>query len=138
MSDYDDGGQLDPGYTGNDQPETLDPGYTGNDQPDVYGGHDADFGHIEAGQEHSALDQVHADQGSETDFGQQFGVFEHDHAQAETSALEHGQHIEYSAGYDEGEQPSFTGGDIDDLHDRLTGLGGEDNGGEAHLGVASS
>ncbi|MER7006025.1 hypothetical protein ABT297_23700 [Dactylosporangium sp. NPDC000555] len=125
MSDYDDGGQLDPGYTG-------------NDQPDVFGGHDVDFGHYEAGQEHGALDRLHADHGSETDFGQQFGVFEHNHAQAETSVLEHGQHVEYSAGYDEGEQPSFTGGNIDDLHDRLSRLGGEGSGGEAHLGVASN
>ncbi|WP_426511531.1 hypothetical protein ACPPVO_13440 [Dactylosporangium sp. McL0621] len=121
MSDYDDG-QLDPGFTGDEQPD--------------FGGQDAGFGHFEVGQEHSAADQLHEDHGAENNLSNQFGVFEHDHAQAETTALEHGQHMEYSAGYDEGEQPSFTGGDIDDLHSRLGNLGGEDESGSAGLGVA--
>jgi hypothetical protein len=122
MSDYEDG--------------QLDPGYTGDEQPDTFGG-DHDFGQFETGQEHSALDQLHQDQGHEVDFGQQQGVFEHDFRQAETSELTQGQHIESSHGYDEGEQPAFTGGDIDDLHSRLSGLGDEPTG-EAGLGVASS
>ncbi|WP_432988730.1 hypothetical protein [Dactylosporangium sp. CA-233914] len=137
MSDYDGGEQLDPGYTGNDQPETLDPGYTGNDQPDVFGGHGTDFGHYEAGQEHEAQDHLHQDHGAQADFGSQFGIFEQDHHEAESTALVHGQHVEYSSGYDEGEQPAFTGGDIDELQNRLGSLG-EDHGGEAHLGVASN
>jgi hypothetical protein len=123
MSDIDDG--------------QLDPGYTGDDQPDTFGGHDVDLGHIQAGQEHSALEQLHTDHGSESDLDQQFGVYGHDFHQAETNTLEHGVHIESSHGYDEGEQPAFTGGDINDLHDRLSGLGDEP-GGEAQLGVASS
>ncbi|GAA3456403.1 MULTISPECIES: hypothetical protein [Dactylosporangium] len=126
MSDYDDGGQLDPGYTG-------------DEQPDTFGHGDTDLGHFETGQDHSAMEQLHADHGSESDLQSQFGVFEHDTHQAESTALEHGQHVAYSAGYDEGEQPSFTGGDIDDLHARLGGLGGEDEpGASAGLGVASN
>ncbi|MFI5909475.1 hypothetical protein [Dactylosporangium sp. NPDC051541] len=126
MSDYDDGGQLDSSYTG-------------DDQPDTFGAGDTDFGHFQVGQEHSALDQVHADSGSETDLQNQFGVFGHDFSQSESTALEQGQHVAYSSGYDEGEQPSFTGGDIDDLHARLGGLGGEDEpGASAGLGVASN
>jgi len=106
-----------------------DPGFTGADQADVE--------HFETGQDHSAMEQLHTGHGAETDFGQQFGVFEHDHAQSETTELEQGRHIEYSAGYDEGEQPAFTGGDIDDLHSRLGGLGGDDEpGASAGLGVA--
>lgn len=132
MSDYDDGGQLDPGYTGSDQPDVF--GDHGMDQ----GMGQGEFGHFEAGQEHSAQEQLHADQGSEQNFGQQFGVFEHDTQQAEQTALEQGHHEAYSAGYDEGEQPSFTGGNIDDLHDRLSNLGGPDATGEAGLGVASN
>ncbi|WP_433059415.1 hypothetical protein [Dactylosporangium sp. CS-033363] len=122
MSDYDDGGQLDQGYTGDEQPDL--------------GGPDTDYSHFAGGQEHSAMDQLHADQGSETDLEQQFGVYGHDFSQHETSALEQGQHVAYSAGYDEGEQPAFTGGDIDDLHSRLSGLGGEEETGSAGLGVA--
>nr|BFE61738.1 hypothetical protein GCM10020063_062640 [Dactylosporangium thailandense] len=124
MSDYDDGGQLDPGFHGDEQPD--------------FAGQGADFGHFEAGQDHSAMEQLHADNGSETDFGQQFGVFEHDTHQAESTALEQGHHEAYSAGYDEGESPSFTGGDIDDLHARLGNLGGPDTTGQAGLGVASN
>ncbi|WP_238006504.1 hypothetical protein KZZ52_16325 [Dactylosporangium sp. AC04546] len=131
MSDYDDGGQLDPGYTGDEQPETLDPGYTGSDQPDV-------FGQFEAEQEHGEVEELHSGHGVESDTDQQFGVFEQHYERGETTSLVQEQHIEYSSGYDEGEQPSFTGGDVDDLRDRLSGLAGHEHGGETQLGVASN
>jgi hypothetical protein len=96
MSDYDGGDQLDPGYTGNDQPETLDPGYTGNDQPDTYG-HDVDYAHVETGNEHDGLDQLHQAHGSEHDASSQFGVFENDHHAQESTNFAQGHHVEYDA-----------------------------------------
>src|SRR5258707_4272222 len=94
MSDYDGGDQLDPGYTGNDQPETLDPGYTGNDQPDTFG-HDVDYGHVETGQEHDGLDQLHQAHGSEQDYNNQFGQYEADHHADTSTDFSQGHHVEY-------------------------------------------
>ena len=44
-------------------------------------GHDggSDFGHYEAGHEHDALNQLHQDHGSESDYNNQFGNYEADH-----------------------------------------------------------
>ncbi len=95
MSEYD-GGELDPGYTGDEQPEALDPGYTGSDQPDTYGGGGVEYGHAEAGQEHESLDQLHQTNASEADYDKQFGVYEQDHASAESTSFDQGSHVEYT------------------------------------------
>jgi len=112
MSDYDTGDQLDPGYTGDEQPETLDPGYTGNDQPDTYGGgNDVDYGQYSEGQEHGELDQLHHAAGSEADYNNQFAVYEQDHASAESTSFDQGHHVvsdsPAGAHYEESDFTSF-------------------------------
>ncbi|MFI5909493.1 hypothetical protein [Dactylosporangium sp. NPDC051541] len=96
MSDYDDGGQID---------ET----YTGNDQPDTYGhGQDVDFGQFSTGQEHDALDQLHHAGGSEADHDSQFGVFEQDHHAQESTDFAQGNHVEIEQHGGHLEQDNFT------------------------------
>ena len=56
----------------------------------------ADYGHVEAGQEHESLDQLHQVEGSENDYNSQFGVYEQDHASAESTSFDQGHHVEYS------------------------------------------
>jgi len=60
-------------------------------------GHDggADYGHVETGQEHADLDQLHQAQGSEADYNNQFGVYEQDHAAAESTSFDQGHQVEY-------------------------------------------
>nr|BFE66078.1 hypothetical protein GCM10020063_106040 [Dactylosporangium thailandense] len=60
-------------------------------------GHDVDFGHYEAGQEHGQLDQLHHAAGSEADHNSQFGVYEQDHHDAESTDFSQGHHVEYDA-----------------------------------------
>ncbi|WP_327011295.1 hypothetical protein OHA72_30855 [Dactylosporangium sp. NBC_01737] len=75
----------------------LDPGYTGDDQPDTYGGDGGtDYGQIETGQQHESLDQLHQASGSEADYNNQFNVYEQDHAAAESTSFDQGHHVEYS------------------------------------------
>ncbi|MFG2039040.1 hypothetical protein [Dactylosporangium sp. NPDC048998] len=59
------------------------------------GGHDVDYGHYEAGQEHDALNQLHQAHGSEADYGSQFGQYEQDHHAAESTDFSQGHHVEY-------------------------------------------
>jgi hypothetical protein len=63
-----------------------DTGYDGGDS----------YGHIEAGQEHEQLDQLHQAAGSEQDYASQYGVYEADHASAENTSFDQGHHVEYS------------------------------------------
>ncbi|GAA3287534.1 hypothetical protein Dvina_35985 [Dactylosporangium vinaceum] len=58
-------------------------------------GHDVDYGHYEAGQEHDALDQLHQAHGSEADAQSQFGVYENDHHAQESTDFSQGHHVEY-------------------------------------------
>jgi hypothetical protein len=58
-------------------------------------GHDVDYGHYSAGQEHDGLDQLHQAQGSEHDAQSQFGVFENDHHAQESTDFSTGHHVEY-------------------------------------------
>src|SRR4051794_38732148 len=58
----------------------YDGGDTGYD-----GGHDVDYGHVEAGQEHNGLDQLHQASGSEADAQSQYGVYEQDHHAQEST-----------------------------------------------------
>jgi hypothetical protein len=58
-------------------------------------GHDVDYGHYEAGQQHDALDQLHQANGSEADAQSQFGVYENDHHAQESTDFAQGNHVEY-------------------------------------------
>ncbi|WP_433083842.1 hypothetical protein ACQP1P_05865 [Dactylosporangium sp. CA-052675] len=70
--------------------DTGDTGYDG-------GGHEVDYGQYDAGQEHGSLDQLHQAQGSEADAQSQFGVYEEDHHNAESTDFAQGHHVEYDA-----------------------------------------
>ena len=71
----------------------------------------ADYGHVEAGQEHESLDQLHQVEGSENDYNSQFGVYEQDHAAAESTSFDQGHHVEYTnpngAHYEESDYTSY-------------------------------
>ncbi|MEV8514739.1 hypothetical protein [Dactylosporangium sp. NPDC051484] len=54
-----------------------------------------DYGHYEAGQQSSELDQLHQAQGSEADYNSQFGVYEQDHHAAESTDFSTGRHVEF-------------------------------------------
>jgi len=75
------------------------------------GGGDVDYGHYEAGQEHDGLDQLHQASGSEADHNSQFGVYDNDHAAAESTSLDQGHHVEYDnpagAHYEESDFTSY-------------------------------
>ena len=81
--------------------EYGDMGYDGGDS----------YGHYEAGQEHESLDQLHQASGSEQDYASQFGVYEADHASAESTSFDQGHHVEYSdpsgAHYEESDYTSY-------------------------------
>ena len=59
------------------------------------GGQDVDYGHVEAGQEHDGLEQMHQAYGSEADAHNQFGVYENDHHADESTDYATGHHQEY-------------------------------------------
>jgi Cu2+-containing amine oxidase len=62
---------------------------------DTYdGGNDVDYGHYEAGEQHDALDQLHQASGSESDYNNQYAVYEQDHAAAENTSFDQGRHVE--------------------------------------------
>jgi hypothetical protein len=85
MSEYDNGAELDPGYTG-------------DDQPDTYGGGDGgvDYGHVETGQDHQSLDQLHQVDASASDYDSQFNVYEQDSASAESTSFDQGHQVQYT------------------------------------------
>jgi hypothetical protein len=56
----------------------------------------AEYGHVEAGADHESLDQLHEVNASEADYNNQFGVYEQDHASAESTSFDQGHHVEYS------------------------------------------
>jgi hypothetical protein len=63
---------------------------------DGSGGSGADYAHVEADQEHESVDQLHQVNASESDYNNQFNVYEQDHAAAESTSLDQGHHVEYS------------------------------------------
>ena len=71
----------------------------------------ADYGHVETGQEHESLDQLHQASGSEADYNNQFNVYEQDHASAENTSFDQGSHVEYQnpdgASYEESNFTSY-------------------------------
>ena len=139
--------------------ETGDAGYDG--------GNDT-YANYEAGEQHEALDQLHQVNASETDYNNQFNVYEQDHAAAENTSFDQGHHVEYSnpsgehyeesdyTSYDhsaaeadhvfaaEGSESSHTAeySEIDALQARLDSAFASateiNSGGTAELGVASN
>ena len=55
-----------------------------------------DYGHVETGQEHESLDQLHQVNASESDYNNQFNVYEQDHASAESTSFDQGRHVEFT------------------------------------------
>ncbi|MFF5225623.1 hypothetical protein [Dactylosporangium sp. NPDC000521] len=59
-------------------------------------GADTDFGHVEAGQDHESLNQLHEVDASQNNYDSQFGVFEQDHASAENTSFDQGHQVSYT------------------------------------------
>ena len=126
-----------------------------------------DYGHVEAGQEHESLDQLHQVHAGEQDYGSQFGVYEQDHHAAESTDFSQGHHVEYdqapavhyesddytnyshdanvddhvfaAEGSENSHQAEF--GELDALQQRFDATfaeGTEFHGGDAGFGVASN
>ncbi|MET7424198.1 hypothetical protein [Dactylosporangium sp. NPDC005555] len=55
-----------------------------------------DYGHVETGQEHESLDQLNQVNASESDYNNQFNVYEQDHAAAESTSFDQGHSVEYT------------------------------------------
>ncbi|MGI5184353.1 hypothetical protein ACQEVZ_49685 [Dactylosporangium sp. CA-152071] len=72
---------------------------------------DYDFGHVETGENHEALDQLHQVDASEQNYDSQFGVYEQDHASAESTSFDQGHHMSYTtpagAQYEESDYTSY-------------------------------
>ncbi|WP_327004087.1 hypothetical protein OHA72_55085 [Dactylosporangium sp. NBC_01737] len=56
----------------------------------------SEYGEIETGEQHESVDQLHQVDASEQDYQSQFGVYEQDHAAAESTSFDQGHHVEYS------------------------------------------
>jgi hypothetical protein len=56
----------------------------------------AEYGHVETGQEHEALDQLHQVDASESNYDSQFNVYEQDHAAAESTSFDQGHQVQYT------------------------------------------
>lgn len=71
----------------------------------------ADYGHVEAGQEHESLDQLHQVDANEADHNSQFGVYGQDHAAAESTSFDQGHHVAFEnpagAHYEESDFTSY-------------------------------
>ncbi|MGI5242778.1 hypothetical protein [Dactylosporangium sp. CA-139066] len=132
------------------------------------GGGDVDYGHFETGQEHAGLDQLHQAHGSESDYGNQYGVYENDHHADTSTDFSQGHHTEFDQGpavhYESDDYTNYSHdgsvddhvfaaegsehahqaefGELDALQQRFDSAfaeGTELHGGEGgHLGVASS
>ena len=131
------------------------------------GGHDADYGHYEQGQQHDALDQLHQAHGSEADYNNQHGVYENDHHADTSTDFSQGHHVEYDQApavhYEADDYTNYShdgstddhvfaaegsenshqaeSGELDALSQRFDTAfadGTEYHGGEAALGIASN
>ena len=71
----------------------------------------SEYGEIETGEQHESVDQLHQVDASEQDYQSQFGVYEQDHAAAESTSFDQGHHVEYSdpsgAHYEESDYTSY-------------------------------
>ena len=55
-----------------------------------------DYGQVETGENHEALDQLHQVDASENTYDSQFGVYEQDHASAESTSFDQGHQVSYT------------------------------------------
>ena len=71
----------------------------------------SEYGEIETGQEHAEVEQLHQIDASQEDYQSQFGVYEQDHAAAESTSFDQGRHVEYTGAdgshYEESEFTSY-------------------------------
>jgi hypothetical protein len=71
----------------------------------------ASYGNYEAGHEQESLDQLHQVNASESNYDNQFNVYEQDHAAAESTSFDQGHHVEYTnpngAHYEESDYTSY-------------------------------
>ncbi|MEU0558414.1 hypothetical protein [Dactylosporangium sp. NPDC006015] len=71
----------------------------------------SEYGEIETGEQHEALDQLHQVDASESSYDSQFGVYEQDHAAAESTSFDQGHQVSYTdpsgARYEESDFTSY-------------------------------
>ncbi|MDG6102613.1 hypothetical protein Daura_42180 [Dactylosporangium aurantiacum] len=56
----------------------------------------AEFGHVETGEDHQSLEQLHQVNASEADYNNQFNVYEQNHAAAESTSFDQGHSVEFT------------------------------------------
>ena len=61
-----------------------------------YGDMGTDYDHLESGEQHEAVDQLHQVDASQEDYQSQFGVYEQDHAAAESTSFDQGHSVEFT------------------------------------------
>ncbi|MFF5231807.1 hypothetical protein [Dactylosporangium sp. NPDC000521] len=54
------------------------------------------YGEIETGENHESLDQLHQVDASQNTYDSQFGVYEQDHASAESTSFDQGHQVSYT------------------------------------------
>ena len=71
----------------------------------------SEYGEIETGEQHESVDQLHQVDATEQDYQSQFGVYEQDHAAAESTSFDQGPHVEYTnpsgEHYEASDYPSY-------------------------------
>ena len=56
----------------------------------------SEYGEFETGEQHESVDQLHQVDASQEDYQSQFGVYEQDHAAAESTSFDQGHQVEYT------------------------------------------
>ncbi|MFF5119942.1 hypothetical protein Daura_14730 [Dactylosporangium aurantiacum] len=56
----------------------------------------SEYGEIETGEQHAEIDQLHQVDASQEDYQSQFGVYEADHASAESTSFDQGHSVEFT------------------------------------------
>ena len=56
----------------------------------------SEYGEFETGEQHESVDQLHQVDATEQDYQSQFGVYEQDHAAAESTSFDQGHQVEYT------------------------------------------
>ena len=71
----------------------------------------SEYGEFETGEQHESVDQLHQVDAGQEDYQSQFGVYEQDHAAAESTSFDQGHHVEYTdpngAHYEESDFTSY-------------------------------
>ena len=97
--------------------------------------HGTDYGHVETGQEHEGLDQLHQAHGAEADLHNQFGQYEADHNAAEHTGFQQGHHTESDVHDAHNEADDYTNYDHDAAeNDHVFAAAGETDAHQAEFG----